>query len=239
MDIEKAKMLFPNVLCELLLFEEKAGYVIIKPRMFLGTENFAEVSRIVREAKGEYISAGKDSHFRIPLLQQTEKPHETQKQAPALHFKVTKLTVGLGTTVQHGEKEWTKQSYNLEVEVNSDSVDVVERARLEAEQIVNQWLHEPPLPSIDVPDIDLAELDKCPWTTYQTKEPAKPNQAAWVKNPEEFKDWKDAPNMLFTLVKALKKSPDKKLTLGTMTYELSGKDEMKNHFISRKPTNGN
>jgi hypothetical protein len=227
MDVEKAKALFPEELRNLLLFECQAGYVVIKQRQFLEPSNFSKVVRIVQEAKGEYVAAGLDSRFQIPVLQ----PKEEEKQALSLHYKVTKLTVSLGTTVQHGEKEWTKQTYGLEVEVNSDVVDIVEKARLEAEQIVNSWLREPPLPTVDIPHIDLAELDACPWTTYQTKEPAKPSQSAWVKNPGMFTDWKDAPNVLLTLVKAVKKSPGEKLVLGEMEYSFSGEGK----FVSRKP----
>jgi hypothetical protein len=34
--------------------------------MFLGSENFAKIASAVRGMGGEYISAGKDSHFRVP-----------------------------------------------------------------------------------------------------------------------------------------------------------------------------
>jgi len=40
--------------------------VIIKPRQFLGSENFAKIASTVRGIGGEYISAGKESHFRVP-----------------------------------------------------------------------------------------------------------------------------------------------------------------------------
>ena len=231
MDIEKTKTLFPEELRDLLVFTERSGYVVIKPRQYIGSDAFARVAHVVREANGEYISAGKDSHFRIPMLEQ-----HNNHQAPAagLHYKVTKLTVTLGNTVQHGDKEWTKQSYGLELDVNSNDVNIVERARLEAEQIVNSWLREPPVTHVDVPDIDIAELDKCPWTTYQDKQPAKPGQAAWVRNPG-LTNWKDAPAVLFTLVNALNMASDHKLVLGEMEYAFSGKDDVKDHFVSRKP----
>jgi len=49
-----------------LSFEEKGEYIIIKPKQFLGSENFAKIASAVRGMGGEYISAGKDSHFRVP-----------------------------------------------------------------------------------------------------------------------------------------------------------------------------
>lgn len=61
----KARMMFPNDLEALLTFEEKGDYITIKPRQFLGSENFAKIASAVRGVGGEYISAGKDSHFRI------------------------------------------------------------------------------------------------------------------------------------------------------------------------------
>lgn len=63
--VEEIKMLFPEELGNMLSFEEKNHDIIIKPRQFLGHENFAKVASIVRSAGGEYISAGKESHFRI------------------------------------------------------------------------------------------------------------------------------------------------------------------------------
>jgi hypothetical protein len=64
--IEDIKMMFPEELENLLSFEEKEDYIIIKPRQFLGSENFAKIASVVRGIGGEYISAGKSSHFRVP-----------------------------------------------------------------------------------------------------------------------------------------------------------------------------
>ncbi len=63
---EDIKMMFPEDLEELLNFEEKEDYVIVKPRQYLGSENFAKIASVVRGMGGEYISAGKASHFRVP-----------------------------------------------------------------------------------------------------------------------------------------------------------------------------
>lgn len=45
---------------------EKDDCWIIKPRKYLGSNTFRRVSGAVREANGEYVSQGKDSHFRVP-----------------------------------------------------------------------------------------------------------------------------------------------------------------------------
>jgi hypothetical protein len=66
--IEDVKMMFPEDLEGLLNFEDKGEYIKITPRQYLGAENFAKIAQIVRGAGGDYISAGKDSHFRIPKL---------------------------------------------------------------------------------------------------------------------------------------------------------------------------
>jgi len=63
---EDIKMMFPEDLEEILNFEEKEEYIIVKPRQFLGSENFAKIASVVRGMGGEYISAGKASHFRVP-----------------------------------------------------------------------------------------------------------------------------------------------------------------------------
>jgi len=64
--IKDIQMMFPPELEDLLTFNEKENHIIIKPRQYLGSENFAKIASIIRGAGGEYISAGKDSHFRIP-----------------------------------------------------------------------------------------------------------------------------------------------------------------------------
>lgn len=59
------KTAFPQDLLNLLVFDETDEYITIKPRQYLGSENFAKIASIVRELGGEYISAGKESHFRV------------------------------------------------------------------------------------------------------------------------------------------------------------------------------
>jgi len=65
-EISDVKNIFPEDLGVLLTFEDRGDFIMIKPRQFLGSENFARIAAIVREAGGEYISAGKESHFRVP-----------------------------------------------------------------------------------------------------------------------------------------------------------------------------
>lgn len=62
----QAKQQFPQDLQELLNFTEEGNFVIIKPRSFLGSDNFAKIAATVRSLGGEYVSKGRDSHFRIP-----------------------------------------------------------------------------------------------------------------------------------------------------------------------------
>jgi len=64
--IEDIRMMFPDDLENLLSFEEKDEYVVIKPRQFLGSENFSKIASTVRSMGGDYVSAGKASHFRVP-----------------------------------------------------------------------------------------------------------------------------------------------------------------------------
>jgi len=64
--VEDIRTYFPQDLENLLNIEERNDYIIIKPRQFLGSENFAKIASAVRGMGGEYISAGKDSHFRVP-----------------------------------------------------------------------------------------------------------------------------------------------------------------------------
>jgi hypothetical protein len=64
--LDDIRMSFPEELEARLSFEEKGDYIVIKPKQFLGSDNFAKIAAASRGMGGEYISAGKDSHFRIP-----------------------------------------------------------------------------------------------------------------------------------------------------------------------------
>jgi hypothetical protein len=68
-EIEDIKMVFPEDLENLLDFEEKEEYIVIKPRQFLGSDNFSKIASAVRGLGGDYVSAGKASHFRVPKRQ--------------------------------------------------------------------------------------------------------------------------------------------------------------------------
>ena len=64
--VEDVKMLFSKDLEDMLSFDEKGEFIVVKPRQYLGSDNFAKIASIIRDAGGEYISAGKQSHFRVP-----------------------------------------------------------------------------------------------------------------------------------------------------------------------------
>ncbi len=63
--LEDVRVAFPEDLEHMLGFEDKGDYIMVKPKQFLGSENFAKIASAVRGMGGEYISAGRDSHFRV------------------------------------------------------------------------------------------------------------------------------------------------------------------------------
>ena len=65
-DVGGVKQAFSAELASMLLFEETGKFVVVKPRRFLGSDNFSKVASVVRELGGEYVSAGKNSHFKVP-----------------------------------------------------------------------------------------------------------------------------------------------------------------------------
>jgi len=65
--IDSVQRLFPSDLLGLLYFEDTDDYILVKPKQYLGSDNFRRIASIVRDQLGgEYISAGRESHFRIP-----------------------------------------------------------------------------------------------------------------------------------------------------------------------------
>lgn len=69
--LEKIKLSFPEELLKLITInsEENNMFYIIRPKEFLGSENFAKIASAVRSLGGEYVSQGKSSHFRISKAQ--------------------------------------------------------------------------------------------------------------------------------------------------------------------------
>jgi hypothetical protein len=58
--------IFPDPYAKMLNTTEEKGYYKVSFLRFAEREDFAGVAKLVRDFGGEYISAGKDSHFRIP-----------------------------------------------------------------------------------------------------------------------------------------------------------------------------
>jgi hypothetical protein len=48
-----------------LSFEQQGNLWIIRPKYHLEKQDFTDIAQTVRNLGGEYISAGKDSHFRV------------------------------------------------------------------------------------------------------------------------------------------------------------------------------
>jgi hypothetical protein len=82
--MEQVSASFPQELAGLLYFESADEYVLVKAHQYLGPENFRKVAAIVRDKLGgEYISAGKDSHFRIKKSEATaSKPEAPPNEEP-------------------------------------------------------------------------------------------------------------------------------------------------------------
>jgi len=56
---------FPRELKNQLFFEDAGEYVVVRARKYLGQEDFKRIAEIVKRLGGEYVSAGRDSHFKI------------------------------------------------------------------------------------------------------------------------------------------------------------------------------
>jgi hypothetical protein len=46
--------------------EDHGDCIKVVPRGILGKQLFADIARVLKEVKAEYISAGRDSHWRVP-----------------------------------------------------------------------------------------------------------------------------------------------------------------------------
>ena len=65
--IDDVQRVFPDSLAGTVYFEETDEHIIVRPRGYLGPDTFKEIAEIVRDRLGgDYMSAGRDSHFLIP-----------------------------------------------------------------------------------------------------------------------------------------------------------------------------
>ena len=71
-EVDRIRNGFPDDLQKLLDFFEKGDYVIAKPKHYLAGEDFKAIASVTEELGGDYISAGKESHFRIPKPENAE-----------------------------------------------------------------------------------------------------------------------------------------------------------------------
>jgi len=73
LSVEDVRIKFPKELEDLLEFEEYPELITVRGKNFLASDNFRKVASIVKSLGGEYISEGKQSHFKVPR-QQAAKP---------------------------------------------------------------------------------------------------------------------------------------------------------------------
>jgi hypothetical protein len=141
---------------------------------------------------------------------------------------VKKLTVARGASVSHDDESWDRVFYSIEAEVDETELQVV---KAELQGMINAWIVDAlahPLVPVSkgeaehIPQIDLAQLEELPWTSFQTKQPAKPGEAGWIFSNTEGAE---------ELVKALEAKKGK-LELAEYIFRFSGPD---NRFISRSP----
>jgi len=93
-----------------------------------------------------------------------------------------------------------------------------------ASEALNEYIQSLALPEIEERKAELPSsenLETLPWRSYQTKQDAKPDEAAWI-----FSDTKGAEALL-----AILKTRDK-TQIGAFEYSRSGREKQ---FISRKP----
>lgn len=64
--VEQVKAKFSADLAEMLTFEDSGDYVILRLKRCVELDVFAKIARIVKDHKGEWVSLGAKSHFKIP-----------------------------------------------------------------------------------------------------------------------------------------------------------------------------
>ena len=82
--LESVVQAFPKDLAELLYFEDAGDHILVRPKGYLGSERFQRILEIVRNLGGEYVSTGKDSHFKVPKKFEAFASKTESEKAPPL-----------------------------------------------------------------------------------------------------------------------------------------------------------
>jgi hypothetical protein len=178
---------------------------------------------IMRGVKGELYPIEKKTFFET-----YEFVKQEEKASPPDFFK--ELTIHRSITLKKGD-DYEKTDFTLTVDLSAlaeQRSDVVEDAKNRVLDLLDKWTDEVKGTSDvqesvkNIPKVDLAKTDSLPWKTFQ-KEPAKPDETAWVfRNHESAKE----------LSAAIEKAGKDGLTIGNMNYTFSGNQQQ---FINRKP----
>jgi len=128
---------------------------------------------------------------------------------------------GVTRRVPSGEEAWERQE--IEVEASVEEGELPDRVYDYLSEKIDEWLLTVPVEEVKaVPKLDPAEVEDLPWTSYATKQRAKPGEAGWI-----FTATKGAEE----LAKAIQRSKGERLRLGRYEYRFSGD---KRRFISRR-----
>ena len=151
--------------------------------------------------------------------------------------KIVEFRIGKGITqrVPGSETEHTRKYLEVTVRLPEQITEEgFHEALARAEQIIDEWLHSVEIGYI--PKIDIADVEKLPWMSYQTHEPCtKPDEAGWIW-ADPTKHSEENAKIVAELVRAIERSPKNKFQLGNMVYTFSGPKEGKRMFISRRKT---
>ena len=69
---------------DIITVPEQGQFIRVKGKQFLSRDVFAKVAGVVKSLNGEYVSAGKESHFRVPIETQTATVSEAPSPPPEL-----------------------------------------------------------------------------------------------------------------------------------------------------------
>ena len=79
-------------LAALLTFEETAEGLVITPKQFLGSARFAEIAEALKPFNATYVSAGKLSHWRIPVV--AHQPQQPIRPGSVFKVQIESLVEG-------------------------------------------------------------------------------------------------------------------------------------------------
>lgn len=98
-DVQAVKDFLPDPLVKLLDFEEYEDWILVRTKQFLhgeqGKKDWGMINKLLKQAEGSWVSAGKQSHWKVPRERGEAKGDERVRRIREAAERILQETEGM------------------------------------------------------------------------------------------------------------------------------------------------